>query len=336
MITMKQVRLSALALGSSVMITLSGCVTSSFLSGGTMTQFEVKLVDIGFSNNTALFSPDTLSISGDKLRFMVDITPKESFSGEPFRTIQIGTKNTGYQTLVQSTPIVWLVLLSRDGYFFGSEGPLTWTPEELRLPVPSERDYYKIQSMKEQREKQLRPYVSSSDKGAVALLKDSNQLMAELRRKQWKWMVSGDWLLGGDLPAEANGEYIRGRFEQLFNRYFKLVIVDTEGLQRLQYPDAKTKLIATWSGKGKFTTPKFTAKYNRIVTSWTGNPVGQLEYTLYSIDGRFIGRAGNIAEQNQKHGSGQPVQPGQSYYIEITTPQEMEWTFWLEETNLPP
>ena len=90
-----------------------------------MSQFDIKLMDVGFKRNISLFSPDTLTISGGKLLFRVDVTAKDTFTGEPFRTVQLGNKDIGFQTLVQSTPAVWLALLSKDGYFFSSQGPLT-------------------------------------------------------------------------------------------------------------------------------------------------------------------------------------------------------------------
>lgn len=315
---------------------VSGCSGSTFPPGGkSISQFDIKLTDIGFRHNTALFSPDILSIPGESLRFKVDVTPKDTFTGEPFRTVELGNKDIGFQTLVQSTPAVWLALLSKDGYYFHSQGPLTWTPEELQLPDASERDYYKIQSMKERRVKHVQMFVPSSDKAAIALLQDSNKLAAELQQKQWKYLITGDWLLGEDLPKEADEEYIRSEFEKLFNKYFRLIIVDSDGLQKLKYPDGDTKLISTWSGKGKFISPTFTVTYDRLKTSWIGNPLGQFEYNLYDVDGKFIGGTRISAEPDKKHASGQTVQPGESYYIEIIAPQEMQWTFWLEETNLP-
>jgi hypothetical protein len=200
-------------------------------------QFDTELMKIGFTPNTALFSQDILSIPGDELLFEVDVIPKDTFTGEPFRTVKLGNEDIGYETLVQSTPPVWLAIISKDGYFFNAEGPLTWTPQELQLPDPSERDYNKIQSMRELRVKHIKIYVPSSDKAAVTLLQDSNSLAEELMREQWKWLISGDWLLGGDLPEEADLEYIRGEFETVFNRHFKLMIVDSDGLQKLKYPD---------------------------------------------------------------------------------------------------
>lgn len=336
---MNRVRISRSVLflfASMVLVIVSGCNGSPFSSVNTsMSQFDSKLTDIGFRNNAALFSPDILSIPGDSLRFKIDVTPKNTFTGEPFRTVRLGNKDIGFQTLVQSTPAIWLALLSKDGYYFHSQGPLTWTPEELRLPDASERDYYKIQSMRERRVKHVQMFVPSSDKAAIALLQDSNKLTAELQQKQWKYLITGDWLLGEDLPEEADEEYIRNEFEKLFNKYFKLMIVDSDGLQKLMYPDGDTQLISTWSGKGKFTTPTFTVTYDRLNTSWIGNPLGQFEYNLYDVDGRFIGGTKISAEPDKKHASGQPVQPGKSYYIEIITPEDMQWTFWLEETNLP-
>jgi hypothetical protein len=334
---LRKLRYSVLLLASVTLAIVSGCSGPTFFPAGkSMSQFDIKLIDIGFGHNTDLFSPDILSIPGDKLLFRVDITPKDVFTGEPFETIKLGNKDIGYQTLVLSTPAVWLVLLSKDGYFFSSEGPLRWTPEELQLPDASERDYYKIQSMRERRVKHVTLSAPSSDKAVVALLKDSNELASELWKGQWRELIKGDWLLGEDLPKEFDEEYIRGKFEALFNRHFRLVIVDSDGLQKLKYPDRQTKLIATWSGKGRFTTPTFTVTYDRLKTSWVGNPPGQFEYNLYDVEGKYMGGTRTGAEPDKKHESGQPVQPGKSYYIEIITPQEMQWTFWLEETNLPP
>lgn len=297
-------------------------------------QFDTKLTDIGFRNSGIIYG-DVLSISGDNLLFRVDITPKDVFTGEPFEKIELGNKDIGYQTLIQSTPTVWLVLLSKDGYYFNSS-LLRWTPEELQLPDESERDYYKIQSMMKRRTKSIRITAPSSDKVVVALLQDSNELMRELQKQQWKWLIGGEWLLGEEPPKESDEEYIRSKFEELFNRHFRLMIVDFDGLQKLKYPDGKTKLIATWSEKGKFTTPTFTVTYDRVKTSWIGNPLGQFEYNLYSVDGKYIGGHKTSAEPDKKRESSKPVEPGKSYYIEIITPEEMQWTFWLEETNLPP
>ena len=318
------------------MVIVTACDLSTFSTASKSTsQFDIKLTDIGFKQNMALFSSDILLIPSDNLLFKVDVTPKDTFKGEPFRTVQLSSKYTGDKTLVQSTPAIWIALLSKDGYFFSSHGPLTWTPEELQLPDSKERDYYKIQSIKELRVKHVTIYVPSSDKATVALLQDSNKLMLELQQKQWKWIIKGDWLLGGDLPKEADEEYIRRRFEELFSRYFKLMIVDSDGLQKLTNPDGQTKLIKTWSGKGKFTTPTFFVTYDRIITSWVGNPLGQFEYNLYSVDGKNMGGARMSAEPDVKHRSGNSVYPGKSYYIDIIAPQEKRWTFWLEETNLP-
>jgi len=152
--------------------TISGCgrTTSSAPVKG-MSQFDIRLTDIGFGHNTALLSPDTLYVPGERLPFRVDVSPKDTFTGQPFRTVQLGNRDIGYQTLVQSTPAVWLALLSRDGYFFSSAGPLTWTPEELQLPDALERDYYKIQSIKERRVKHVTIYAPSSDKATLASYK---------------------------------------------------------------------------------------------------------------------------------------------------------------------
>lgn len=319
------------------LVTLPGCDGSTFTPANiNLSQFDVKLTDIGFRRNSALFSQDTLSISGESLLFRVDVTAKDSFTGEPFKTRQVGNKDIGIQTFVQSTPAVWLALLSRDGYYFSSHGPLTWTPEELRLPDSSERDYYKIQSMKENRVKHVTIYVPSSDKAVVALLQDSNKLAAELQQQQWKYFISGDWLYGEDLPKESDAEYIRDKFEELFNRYFKLVIVDSDGLQKLMYPDGTTKFIDAWSGKGKFTTPLFTVSYDRIKTTAVVKTTGRFQYYLYDVNGAKLSGSEMTYQPDKTYPGSMSVKPGKSYYIEITAPAEMQWTFRLEETNLPP
>lgn len=190
-------------------------------------QFDTKLTDIGFRSSGIIYG-DVLSISGDKLMFRVDVIPKDSFTGEPFNTVELGNKDIGFKTFVQSTPWVYVILLSRDGHYFSSHGPLIWTPEELQLPDESERDYYKTQSMMKRRIKSVTLSAPSSDKAVVALLQDSNELTRELQKKQWKWLIGGEWLLGEDLPKESDEEYIRSKFEELFNRHFKLVVVEKE------------------------------------------------------------------------------------------------------------
>jgi len=211
----------------------SGCIFTPDVTS-INNQFDIKLTNIGFTQNMDLFSPDILSIAGSQLLFNIDVIPKDTFTGEPFRTIKLGNEDIGYETLIQSTPAVWLVLLSKDGYYFCDYGPLTWTPKELQLPDASERDYYKIQNMEKLRIKQVKLGVPSSDKAAVALLEDSNELASELYHGQWRALIRGDWLLGEELPKEFDEEYIRSKFEDLFHRHFRLLVVDADGLQRLR------------------------------------------------------------------------------------------------------
>ena len=195
-------------------------------------QFDTKLTEIGFKSGGISFfgliiGGDTLSIPRDNLLFRIDVIPKDSFTGEPFNTGELGNKDIGFETFVQSTPWVYVILLSRDGHYFSSHGPLTWTPEELQLPDKSERDYYKSQSMRERRIKTVTLSAPSSDTAVVALLQDSKALMKELEQEQWEGLVSGD------LFSEVPGEQIWRKFEGLFNRYFRVVIVDKE--QWLKY-----------------------------------------------------------------------------------------------------
>ena len=331
----KKLRYYFLLFTSILLITVTGCNGSTFSPANTsMSQFDIKLTDIGFRNNTALFSPDILSIPGESLRFKVDVTPKNTFTGEPFRTVQLGNKDIGFQTLVQSTPAIWLALLSKDGYYFHSQGPLTWTPEELQLPDASERDYYKIQSMKERRVKNVQMFVPSSDKAAIALLQDSNKLAAELQQKQWKYLISGDWLLGENLPDEADEEYIRDRFEQLFNRYFKLTIVDSAGLLKLKYPDGKIVKLGEYSGHGSFKTPNFTPQYKWLRITFLSPTGASGQGGLYYSDGKGSQWGTFNVKANYDKPMRLPVQPGKEYYYTFTIPDNVSWKLTIEESNM--
>ena len=66
------------------------------------------------------------------------------------------------------------------------------------------------------------------------MLQDSNELARELYKGEWRFLISGKWLFGDDLPKECDYEHIRSRFEDLFNRYFVLRLVDKGGLERLR------------------------------------------------------------------------------------------------------
>lgn len=198
-------------------------------------KFDVELTEIGFKSSGIavggmVIGADTLSIPGDSLRFGVDIIPKDSFTGEPFNTVELGNKDIGFKTFVQSTPWVYVVLLSRDGYYFSSHGPLTWTPEELQLPDESERDYYKSQSMMKRRTKSVILTAPSSDKAVVALLQDSNELMKKLEREQWERVAKGDWFSEKSVPTWS-------KLKDLFNKYFKVVIVEKEQWLKLKSLD---------------------------------------------------------------------------------------------------
>lgn len=142
-------------------------------------------------------------------------------------------------------------------------------------------------------------------------------------------MVS--FLKEGDNPWEPT----KADINRVCSRYIKVMVVDKEDLTKLKYPEGETKLIGTWSGKGPFTTPLFTVSYDRLKTSWIGNPYGRFEYVLYNEDGTQVGSLRGSAEPDRKIHSGSPTKPGNRYYIEIIAPEEMQWTFWVEETNLP-
>lgn len=239
---------------------------------------------------------------------------------------------------IQADTPYFVVMLSKDGYFFDSN-VIKWSVEDLRGVEPDERSYWKIREAEERLIKQVALAALANDKDIVALqtaynamVKDGNE---KHQRKLQDYFQKGDmvsFLKEGQNPWEPSTADING----VCNRYIQVKVVDKVGLIKLQYPQGATKLIATWSGKGSFTSPTFTVIYDRLKTSWVGTPSGQFEYKLYTADGGFTHGTSLGAEPDKKHGSGGTVKPGSSYYIKIVAPEDMQWTFWVEETNLPP
>ena len=205
----------------------------SFVSSRDVaSKFDIKLTDIGFRTSAVaiagiVIGADTLSIPEDRLSFSVDVIPKDSFTGEPFSVSELGNKDIGFKTVVESRPYIYLAIFSRDGHYFHATGPLIWTKDELELPDSSERDYYKTQSMINRRVKHVTISVPSSDKAVVSLLHDSNELMRKLELKQWEAIAKGDWFSEESSP-------VRDKMEDLFNRYFKLTVIDKDEWRKLE------------------------------------------------------------------------------------------------------
>ncbi len=231
----------------------------------------------------------------------------------------------------------FVALLSQDGHFFYST-VIKWSADDFRGAKADERNFWKIQEAEERAIKRITLEAPANDKDMVALKTAYNAMKEEgiekHQRKLQEYLQKGDLVSFaklGENPWEPSTADING----VCNRYIQVKVVDKGGLLKLQYPQGETKLIATWSGKGSFTSPTFTVIYDRLKTSWVGTPSGQFEYKLYTADGKFTYGTRLSAEPDKKHGGGGTVRPGSSYYIEIIAPVDMQWTFWLEETNLP-
>jgi len=187
-------------------------------------QFEIKIIDIGFKRNTSLnaifdSTAPRVVVPGNYLSVKVNVIPKPSFTGEPFNISSI--RGTNIET---SSPLVWLAVLSKDGYFFGATGPLTWTRSELVLPSESERNYYYAEALREQRIKGIVvKYIPSTDRDVVALTNDVSAYIDDIDRETWGWILEGDWLFGGNPPIDAT--QMENEIESMFYRYFTLRVV---------------------------------------------------------------------------------------------------------------
>jgi len=174
----------------------------------------------------------------------------------------------------------------------------------------------------------------SSDKATVALPQDSNELAGELQHEQWKYLINGNWLLGEDLPKEANQEYIRGRFEQVFDRHFKLVVVDSNGLLKLKYPDGKIVKLGGYSGHGSFRSPNFTPQYDWLRITIVSPTGCSGQGGLYYADGKGSQWGTFNVAANYDRPRRLPVQPGKEYYYAFTIPDDQSWTLTIEESNM--
>lgn len=280
------------------------------------------------------FGLDTIG-SSDRHRAEVEITSIR-FTSHPSEVNVLFYMDVIPEYVLADTPYS-VVLLAKDGHFFDSSW-VNWSTEDLRGAEPDERNYWKIQEAEERLVKHVRLGAPANDKDIVLLQKAYNSMVEEgtekYQRKLQDYLQKGDmvsFLKAGDNPWEPT----KADINRVCSRYIRVKVVDKEELLKIEYPEGETKLIATWSGTGSFSTPMFTASYDRLKTSWIGNPYGRFEYVLYNEDGTQAGSLRGSAEPDRKIHSGGPVKPGNRYYIEIIAPEEMRWTFWLEETNLP-
>lgn len=302
-VKMKRILLSIVVIG---VLLLSACdLSTTILKSEKALIAKAEVTDIRFTSRP----------SEEYVLFYIDVTPGYLLADSPY----------------------FVALLSKDGYFFDSN-VIKWSTEDLRGAEQDERNYWKIQEAEERLIKHERLGAPANDKDIVLLQKAYNSMVEEgterYQRKLQDYLQKGDmvsFLKEGDNPWEPT----KADINRVCSRYIKVMVVDKEGLMKLKYPEGETKLIATYSGKGSFTTPTFTVTYDRLKTSWIGTPSGQFEYKLYTEDGARVGALRGSAEPDRKIHSGDQVKPGHRYYIEIIAPEEMQWTFWVEETNLP-
>lgn len=296
---MKRILLPILVIG---VLLLSACELITTSSASTA---ETEITGIRFTS-----SPNETYVI-----FYIDVTPKYLLA------------DTSY----------FVVLLSKDEHFFDSNA-ISWNTEDLRGADKDERNYWKIREAEERLIKHEKLGAPANDKDIVALQKAYNAMVEEGEERYARELQ--DYLKEGDLVSFGKAidnpwKPSKADINRVCNKYIKVRVVDKEGLMKLKYPEGETKLIGTWSGKGPFTTPLFTVSYDRLKTSWIGTPSGRFEYVLYREDDAKSGSTSMSAYPDRKIHSGQSVKSGNRYYIEIMAPVDMQWTFWVEETNLP-
>ena len=143
------------------------------------------------------------------LRVLVDVYAKDTFTGEPFNVVKLAGR-----TIEQSTPPVWLAVLSVDGHYFGSVGPVTWTKQELRIVGEAERDIRVIQAAERGRTKRLSvECIPITDKGVAYMYSELGTY--------------------GVKDVQVTG--VVGKF----NKFFDLVLVAKEQMLELRKGDSR-------------------------------------------------------------------------------------------------
>ena len=216
---------------SSLLVVLTGCESLPSGSSVNSRQFDVEIVSAKFEQATPtlanMFDPSVkLNVPHQGLPIAVSVTPKSSFTGEPFLTKRVEGKE-----FTQSQPI-WVLLYAKDGYLFGWQGPVTWTPNELRPPDTAERDYYYLQALSEQKTKTVTFWVSGSDKAVVALKDDIETYLTDLKQEDARRWISGDWLSGDQSMSERIAR-INEETLKMVNQHFRAEIADKNRVAQL-------------------------------------------------------------------------------------------------------
>lgn len=275
-----------------------------------------RLSDIGFGQapqNLGTFlnlnAPALAINTGQMLPFQVAVTPGPTFKG-------------GY-----------VVLLSRDGYFFSSVAIAAAQPQRS---TTGDRDYYSIEGAAATATTTVTLWAPSADKDSQDLLNDSNALMAKLNQGESQWFWSGGmlhWLQTGQgMPDAGNPSYVRSQFTNLFNKYFQLRVVDAAADARLQ-----NRQVATWSANGDFRSPLFSIPYNQLDLNWTFRETpAKVGIQLYRSDGTLVdgldtGAGLDHAMLPASLGTGYYV-PTYEYYLTVSGIAG-PWTMTAESEN---
>ena len=227
-----------------------------------------------------------------------------------------------------------LIVKAKDADFVVTDIPLTliWSAQELTPPVrpaDNERDArvwerYNDAVANFPPTKTVNLFLPSHDIAVASLLKS---ISTEINENEDKYKVNPLDLAAANYPTD--NIYVDD-LDKLFNKFLYF------DLQEMKSPDVTTKLIDTWSGKGNFTTPVFTVNYDRIKITATVKTAGRFQYYLYDVNGAKLSGSEMTYQPDKPYLGSMSVKPGESYYIEITAPADMQWTFMLEETNSPP
>ncbi|MFC1914780.1 hypothetical protein ACFLWK_00790 [Chloroflexota bacterium] len=231
-------------------------------------------------------------------------------------------------------------LLSRDGYYFGSRENVGWTQEELQGPDESERDYYKIQEAEERMIKRFKLGAPLTDKDVVALQEDckieAEKLAEEYARELWDNLLEGD-LVELFKSAGKDPNLTKSEINKIFNRHLKIVVTDTEGFLKIEYPDGVIVKLGEFSGQGSFKTPIFSPKYEWLRITILSPTGCQGEGGLYYSDGKgsHYGTFHVWPDIDGKLFSMRlSVRPGEEYYYGFNIQDDMIWQLTIEESNM--
>lgn len=125
------------------------------------------------------------------------------------------------------------MLYDKDGYCFGWQGPINWTPSELRPPDESVRNYDYLQAIIGQRTKTVTFFVDGSDKAVVALRSELEKTLTKMGEAAWRSFLRGDWLAksGGDYDEQV--ESVNKELLRIVGKHFKVEVVGKQRIAEL-------------------------------------------------------------------------------------------------------